>query len=286
MSFPEAEIEINEELVSGLIQTQFPEFSDQPISFLSEGYDNANFRLGNSHLIRLPRRTLGSELISNEIIWLPKLEPLLPIPVPSPVHVGKATKDYPWLWTINPFFEGTSALNQSLKESELQRLIIFLKELHQINPEGVPENPYRDLPLSEKATSIQRHITTLESKGIKITEDILQIWKMAAEEPIDSNQTLIHGDLHPDNIILNNRKIEAVIDWGDLTKGDPATDLASIWMLTDDPIIRSDAFDEYGATPSTILRSKGWAIFYGITFLTISKYQSLGKRAISSVSML
>jgi aminoglycoside phosphotransferase (APT) family kinase protein len=36
---------------------------------------------------------------------------------------------------------------------------------------------------------------------------------------------------HPRNILVDRGRLSAVIDWGDVTRGDPATDLAAIWML-------------------------------------------------------
>ena len=280
MNFPKAQIDIHEGLVRELVDSQFPEFSDYSIRFLSEGYDNSNYKLGNSYLIRLPRRKLGAELIKHEIEWLPKLGYKLPIQIPSPKKVGAPTNAYPWSWTIVPFFDGHSALEKSLDEPEIKRFVQFLKKLHHINPEGVPENPYRNVPLSEKSKSVARKNEHLESGSMEIKN----LWEQTILEPIDCKPSLIHGDLHPDNIIINNGKIEAVIDWGDITKGDPATDLASLWMLIEDPGIRDIAFEKYGASDSTILRSKGWAIFYGINFLTIPKYKALGNRILTTLT--
>ncbi|MFH9228283.1 phosphotransferase [Streptomyces lydicus] len=41
----------------------------------------------------------------------------------------------------------------------------------------------------------------------------------------------LHGDLHPANILVDRGRISAVIDFGDITSGDPATDLSVAWML-------------------------------------------------------
>jgi serine/threonine protein kinase len=41
----------------------------------------------------------------------------------------------------------------------------------------------------------------------------------------------VHGDLHPANILVNAGQISAVIDFGDLTSGDPANDLSVAWMM-------------------------------------------------------
>ncbi|MDQ2750639.1 MAG: phosphotransferase [Actinomycetota bacterium] len=41
---------------------------------------------------------------------------------------------------------------------------------------------------------------------------------------------LLHGDLHPDNIILTERG-PMVIDWANAARGDPAYDLADTWVV-------------------------------------------------------
>lgn len=40
----------------------------------------------------------------------------------------------------------------------------------------------------------------------------------------------LHGDLHPANMVVADGTLRAVIDFGDLTSGDPATDLATAWL--------------------------------------------------------
>ena len=43
----------------------------------------------------------------------------------------------------------------------------------------------------------------------------------------------LHGDLHPSNMLTHDGRLSAVIDFGDITSGDPATDLALAWMMFD-----------------------------------------------------
>jgi len=44
--------------------------------------------------------------------------------------------------------------------------------------------------------------------------------------PSRNNLAIIHGDLHPENIIVNQQRA-AIIDWADASLGDPARDLGS-----------------------------------------------------------
>ena len=62
--------------------------------------------------------------------------------------------------------------------------------------------------------------------------------------------------------------IAGIIDWGDLTSGDCATDLASIWMLFAEPRARRDALAAYAnLSEATLQRAKGWAVLFGVMLL-------------------
>ena len=100
-----------------------------------------------------------------------------------------------------------------------------------------------------------------------ITDKIEQIWEDALKEKIPLKTHLLHADLHPRNIIVNNKKITAIIDWGDITSGDAATDLCSLWMLFENKKIWEEALKIYGASDKLIRRSMGWAVFFGVVFL-------------------
>ncbi|MFL6353600.1 MAG: phosphotransferase [Bryobacteraceae bacterium] len=79
--------------------------------------------------------------------------------------------------------------------------------------------------------------------------------------------TWIHGDLHPRNVLAQEGQITGIIDWGDISSGDPATDLASVWMLLSERITRERALFDYGADANTVLRAKGWAVFLAVMLL-------------------
>jgi aminoglycoside phosphotransferase (APT) family kinase protein len=100
-----------------------------------------------------------------------------------------------------------------------------------------------------------------------ITPQLEQLWAEALAAPIDVSPTWLHGDLHPRNVLVHEGEISGIIDWGDMTAGDPATDLAAVWMLFGDATLRQRILLDYGASMATWQRAQGWAIMFGVVLL-------------------
>ena len=94
-------------------------------------------------------------------------------------------------------------------------------------------------------------------------------WREALEAPDDTRPTWIHGDLHPRNVLTLDGTITGVIDWGDMTSGDPAIDLACLWMLLPDEARarRSAARVRLERTARCGSRARGWAVLFGVMLL-------------------
>jgi aminoglycoside phosphotransferase (APT) family kinase protein len=67
--------------------------------------------------------------------------------------------------------------------------------------------------------------------------------------------------------LVHEGKITGIIDWGDISSGDRATDLAAVWMLFSDRSARERALLDYGADADTVLRAGGWAVLFAVTLL-------------------
>jgi aminoglycoside phosphotransferase (APT) family kinase protein len=268
IGIPVSEIEIDEALVYGLLKEQHKELSHLPIHLIDTGWDNAIFRLGEQLSVRLPRRQAAVRLIENEQKWLPRLAKHLPISIPIPYRLGKPTEAYPWQWTVLPWFTGKTADLSEPNITQIKLFASFLRALHISAPFNAPKNPVRGVPLNYRAASLKERMRRLEIKTNLITQKLKSKWNIALDAPIDVEATWIHGDLHPKNIIVFNGTIKGIIDWGDITSGDKATDLASIWMLFSDQNARQQLIKEYGnISEATLQRAKGWAILFGIVLL-------------------
>ena len=138
--------------------------------------------------------------------------------------------------------------------------------------------------------SVETRMERLEQKTNLITPKIKDIWHQALDAPIDVGDTWLHGDLHPRNIIIENGSIAGIIDWGNLTSGDIATDLASIWMLFSEINTRQQAIDAYGyISDATLQRTLGWAILFGVFLLDTGlldhpRHKAMGEKILHCIS--
>lgn len=90
------EADTDADLVRRLLRAQFPQWADLPITRLASGGTvNAIYRLGEDLTVRLPLRPGGAEAIAMEARLLPRLAPLLPLPIPDVVATGAPGEGYP-----------------------------------------------------------------------------------------------------------------------------------------------------------------------------------------------
>lgn len=264
---PAAEVEITEALVRGLLEDQHPDLAALPLYVADEGWDNVMMRLGGELVLRLPRRAVADHLLRKEQRWLSGLAPRLPLPVPAPLRTGAPGHGYPFAWSVLPWLDGEPADLAPPDAAEAPVLAGFLRALHLPAPPEAPANPVRDCPLTGKQVDTERRMALLKVGTDAITPAVEAAWQAGLAAPIDVPKVWIAGDVHARNVLVRNGKLAAFIDWGDMCAGDPATDLASIWALFDDPAARREAIAAYGMSEATLIRARGWAAFYGVILL-------------------
>jgi aminoglycoside phosphotransferase (APT) family kinase protein len=85
-------------------------------------------------------------------------------------------------------------------------------------------------------------------------------------------------------VLVTDGRLCGVIDWGDMAAGDPACDLAAIWMLLPDREARRRALAAYPASEVTWARARGWAALMTVMLLAIAdnpRMPAMGKRMMS-----
>jgi aminoglycoside phosphotransferase (APT) family kinase protein len=275
-------------LVRRLLRAQHPDLAGLPLRRIGAGWDNVVFRLGHDLVVRVPRRALGAQLIGSELAWLPDLAGQLPLPVPEPVRAGGPADGYPWPWLICRYVPGQPLAERVLGGRPGLRgaedLAGLLVALHVAAPPDAPHNPYRGVPLSVRAPSVE---LALAAAPARIRAQVQQAWVRALAAPEHHGPPLwLHGDLHGLNILAARGRISGVIDFGDLCAGDPATDLAVAWLVLDGPA-RERLQALVAPDGATWERARGWAALLGLMFALHSRddrrHAQIGRRALEAV---
>jgi aminoglycoside phosphotransferase (APT) family kinase protein len=290
---PAAEVEVSADLVHTLLAAQQPDLASLPLQVLGNGWDNLLCRLGDDLMVRLPRRAQAAILIAHETRWLPVLAPRLPLPVPVPVRLGEPGAGYPWHWSIVPFLPGQPAAIDPPADGVAAAIALaeFLAALHTPADADAPPNQYRGVPLAARGGLFNEAVSLLD--GSIDTAAVHRAWASALSAPgWDGPPIWLHGDVHPANILVDHGRISAVIDFGDITAGDPAPDLAVAWMLL--PADARLAFRasyagacRHGASDALWDRAQGWALALALAILAHSAdnptMRGMGERTLAAV---
>jgi aminoglycoside phosphotransferase (APT) family kinase protein len=282
---PPADIIIDEALVHGLLAAQHPDLAALPLTAVDAGWDNCTFRLGEALAVRLPRRAAAAELLVNEQEWLGVLAPWLTLPVPASVRRGTPTPHYPWRWSIVRWIDGETADVALPDPPAADALALFLRALHRPAPANAPANAVRGVPLIARASAVEERLARLGKETDAITPGVLEAWRAGLAAAPSTQACWLHGDLHPRNVLVRHGALSAIIDWGDITYGDVATDLASVWMLFDAPRVRAAAFRSYGASPEEISRARAWAVLFGAILLDTGRIDNPRHAAIGALTL-
>jgi aminoglycoside phosphotransferase (APT) family kinase protein len=287
------EVGTDASLVRKLLAAQFPHWAGLPIEPVrSAGTDNAIYRLGDDMAVRLPRIHWAVGQPAKEYAWLPKLAPLLPLPIPVVLGKGEPAEGYPWEWSVCRWLAGENATLDRIGDpcGTATALGEFVAALQQVDPTGGPapgeHNSGRGVPLAVRDAPTRAAIAELD--GTFDADTLAAAWDAALQAPLWHGPPVwLHGDLQSGNLLAVDGRLSAVIDFGCLGVGDPASDVAAAWTYL--PAEARDAFR--GALPvddATWARARGWALSVGLIALpyyetTNRVLAGIARRAIDAV---
>lgn len=283
----ENELPVDPVLVRRIVDDQFPHLADLPlIRLAASGSSNVQFRLGDELLVRLPRQPGGGAAVAHEARWSAVVGSQLSVAVPEIVGIGEPAHGYPERWSVVRWLDGDLPrvcrsedppdAGRSRLASDLAAVIL---DLHRI---ALPDTAatdhrlrnYRGGMLADFDGQMRRNIATCRAiEDLDLDLDAaMSIWQQALRLPGASKTESVHwyhGDLVAENLLLNEGRLSAVLDFGGLGVGDPTIDLHGAWELFDPParavFRRQLAVDEAGW-----LRGRAWAL--AVALMTFSYY--------------
>lgn len=263
-----AEVTVDADLARLLIREQFPELTLRSLRPLGEGWDTTVWLVDDEWAFRFPRRSIVVQGIENEIEHLPRLAPVLPLPIPIPTLVGQPSEAFPWPFCGSRFLPGRELADAGL-EDEARRALArplaeFLRALHTVDlGSELPIDPVARADMAVRVPRAREFLAKVESLGLWRPPPVVdEILEAAIVLPAPRASAVVHGDLHLRHLLVGDAgEPTGVIDWIDLSRSDPCVDLVLHWSVLP-PSGREEFLESYGPlTEDQLLRGRVLALF-------------------------
>ncbi|MFC3494811.1 aminoglycoside phosphotransferase family protein [Glycomyces rhizosphaerae] len=264
--------EITSDLVATLVADQFQHWADLPVTPVPrQGWDNRTFRLGTELSVRLPSGPGYVAAVAKEHRCLPVLAAHLPLPVPEPVATGRPTADYPHPWSVRRWLAGDTLLDAP--DVDRMRLARDLGDVLTVL-RGVPtgDGPaagwhsfHRGCHPSAYGDQVQESLRRL---GDTVdAETCKSVWDKAMATVWTPAPVWFHGDIAPGNLLVEDGRLSALIDFGTCGVGDPAADLQIAWTY-----FHGDARQAFraaaGLDDHTWARARAWTLWKALIMMS------------------
>jgi aminoglycoside 2''-phosphotransferase len=218
-----------------------PELKGESVAPLGEGMDSLAVLVGDAFVFRFAKHAEAAEGLRREIALLPRLAPTLPLDVPQFEYVGEHSG------TGLPFVgygliqgeplhrELYDGLPEATREDVLADLAAFLSAIHAFPVEealrcGVAAEASRADYAEDLRSARERVFPLLDVAIRRRVASRLEAF-LADDANFAFTPRLLHADLWPEHVLFcrDEGRLAGVIDFGDVSIGDPAYDLAFLF---------------------------------------------------------
>ena len=250
------------------------------VTELGRGTDSVAYLVDGEWVVRFPMVDNARLTLRRELALLPRLGPALPLPVPAFEHVGRGD-DGELLFVAYRALPGVpltpelfATLPKNEQEAALASLAALLNALHAFPVDaaraagvgherltGGYHDGQRDLPRSLAPALTASEVARLEAAFARYETD---------HEPARLAPALLHSDLKPAHVLYDPaaRRVTGVLDWGDVSLGDPDFDLAVIAIFFGDELMARLLEHLPERDPDTVLAKARF-------FITLRRLQDL-----------
>jgi aminoglycoside phosphotransferase (APT) family kinase protein len=219
-------------VVDRLLGEQAAHLAFGPARYIDEGWSSWAYTASDGvddWILRFPKRAFVARELEREMSALPCIAAAVHLPVPRFALEGRPSDLFPHRFTGYRKLPGSLAIDGLDERIDCaavgQSLGRFLAALHEVR--GVPlVSPGPSDMEREEAT------TQLAEFGSSISADAREFALAVIELPAPPPREVVlcHNDLFPEHILVEGGLPAGVIDWGEVGGGDPASDLAGLYV--------------------------------------------------------
>lgn len=227
------ELPIDAALVERLVTEQFPRWASLPVRPIDAlGTVHVLYRLGEDLVVRLPRVGVPAKEVDKEHAWLPRLAPVVPVPIPRPVARGAPTRAYPSEWSVYTWLRGVNPEPGRLRDPDgfALDLAAFISALRTLSDVGAPPSERGRRTLAGMDVHVRAAIE--QARDLIDAPAVTRAWEAALTAPAWNGRAVwVHADLLPGNVLVEDGRLCGVLDFGSLGTGDPASDVSVAWSV-------------------------------------------------------
>jgi aminoglycoside phosphotransferase (APT) family kinase protein len=236
-----------------LVERLFPDLEIRTLEPIAGGWASSTYRLNDEWIVQVPRSPKAADRLRAQIGFLPELAQELSALVPAP---ERASTDPPAM--AYRAIDGTP-FDRAPDGIWPERLGRFLYDLHLTPPEFVGLRATTSAVVRAELAAIldtmrARVLSLLDPDERAHLDDGFdrfvaddELWRFAP--------CLTHGDLGPEHVLVTPAgDLAGVIDWEELSVGDPAWDHA--WLLNATPSLGERVLAAYGGPPDASFRHR------------------------------
>lgn len=199
------------------------------------------------------------------------LKKLTFLKISNPIYIFE---NYDKPLVLYSFIEGLSP--KLVTKTKLKEVALFLKSLHKTKIENINSREYTPIE------SLITEFLNINNLDEKIKAEFLNRIKNLENIDLDNNQSIIHGDIFPDNTKFKENKLMGVYDFSEVCISNRYIDLATVinsWCFQDDLILDNYLAEEFLKAYETNLDLKfmGKYLLYVNLYFALKRYISLHK---------
>ena len=223
------------------IEKCFPHLRVRSFKPIEKGWDSFVLEVNDDFIFRFPRRPDQEVCLEREIRLLPQLAKTLSVRLPQFEFICHGNEECARFVGYRKI-EGvplSSAFFKFIRSDHLaQHLSRVLTELHRFPLQEALQLkiPYAS-PIEwrqeyqDRYTQVRERVFPLLDAAMRAKVTALWEGFLNKESYFQFQSVLLHGDLSGEHILCkpNGEQIAGIIDWGDLSIGDPAFDFTGLW---------------------------------------------------------
>jgi aminoglycoside phosphotransferase (APT) family kinase protein len=146
------------------------------------------------------------------------------VPAPAPYYLDESCRIFPTPYLVIEYLEGEAEFSPPDLPGFAQEVAAHLARIHSIagSHPGLGFLSREEERLAQRLTKRPTIFDESLSEGL-IRDALERAWPF----PRHNQEALLHGDYWPGNLLWNDGRLLAIIDWEDAALGDPLADLGN-----------------------------------------------------------